>query len=95
MFCLPHFFKLTNTLQKKLNEVRREKAQLEARIDREMKSHATLQTQLSDLRDNHLSVAVASEEEEEMEEKEEKGKENRANQENRKSGEREVYWYRF
>jgi len=59
---------LTNTLQKKLDEVRREKAELERQIEREHKAHAVLQTQLSDLRNSHLSVAEALEEEDEMEE---------------------------
>jgi hypothetical protein len=59
---------LTNTLQKKLDQVRREKALLEEQIEHEKKSHATLQTQLSGLRDSHLTVAEALEEEEEIEE---------------------------
>jgi len=60
--------KLTNTLQKKLDEVRQEKSLLEKQIDREHRANAVLQTQLSDLRNNHLSVAEALEEEDEMEE---------------------------
>jgi predicted nucleic acid-binding Zn-ribbon protein len=52
---------LTNTLQKKLDEVRREKALLQEQIEHEKKSHATLQTQLSGLRDSHLTVAEALE----------------------------------
>jgi hypothetical protein len=59
---------LTNTLQKKLDQVRREKALLEEQIEHEKKSHAILETQLSGLRDNHLTVAEALEEEEEIEE---------------------------
>lgn len=59
---------LTNTLQKKLNEVRREKALLEQQIEREKQSHVLLQSQLSDLRNSHLTVAEHLEEEEEMEE---------------------------
>lgn len=59
---------LTNTLQRKLNEVRREKALLEKQIEHEKTSHADLQAQLSGLRDSHLSVAEALEEEDEIEE---------------------------
>jgi hypothetical protein len=55
-------------LQKKLNEVRAEKAGLEKQIEREKKAHLVLQSQLSDLRNKHLSIAEALEEEEEMEE---------------------------
>jgi hypothetical protein len=66
MFCLP--FQLTNTLQKKLNEVRREKALLQQQIDQERKSHAGLQSQLSDLRDSKMAHAEALEEQDEMEE---------------------------
>jgi hypothetical protein len=59
---------LTNTLQKKLDEVRREKTLLEQQIDHEKQSHAVLQSELSGLRNNHLSTAEAVEEQEEMEE---------------------------
>lgn len=59
---------LTNTLQKKLNEVRREKAVLEQQIEKEKRSQTRLQTQLSDLRNEHLSIAEHLEEEDEMEE---------------------------
>jgi len=55
-------------LQKKLDEVRREKSLLEEEIKREKQAHIILQTQLSDLRNSHLSVAEALEEEDEMEE---------------------------
>lgn len=41
---------------------------LEDEIKREKQSHIVLQTQLSDLRNQHLSVAEALEEEDEMEE---------------------------
>lgn len=61
-------FQLTNTLQKKLNDVRREKAELQAQIEREHKSHMVLQQQLSDLRSTQRSKAEALEEEDEMEE---------------------------
>jgi uncharacterized protein (DUF2344 family) len=59
---------LTNTLQRKLDQVREEKAVLEKQIEREKKAHVILQSQLSDLRNQHLSVAEALEEEDEMEE---------------------------
>jgi len=59
---------LTNTLQRKLEEVRQEKALLEQQIEREKKSHSVLQKQLSGLRSNHISAAEALEEEDEMEE---------------------------
>jgi hypothetical protein len=59
---------LTNTLQRKLTQVKEEKAVLEKQIEREKKAHAILQSQLSDLRNQHLSVAEALEEEDEMEE---------------------------
>jgi hypothetical protein len=41
---------------------------LEEQIEQEKKSHAILETQLSGLRDSHLTVAEALEEEEEIEE---------------------------
>jgi predicted nucleic acid-binding Zn-ribbon protein len=66
--CNAIHLQLTNTLQKKLDQVRREKALLEEQIEHEKKAHATLQTQLSGLRDSHLTVAEALEEEEEIEE---------------------------
>ena len=59
---------LTNTLQKKLNEVRREKAVLEEQIENEKLVHADLEKELCGLRDKHIPVAAALEEEEEMEE---------------------------
>jgi uncharacterized protein (DUF2344 family) len=59
---------LTNTLQKKLNEVRKEKAILEKEIEHEKKSHMVLEAQLTGLRDNHLPIAEALEEEDEIEE---------------------------
>jgi septal ring factor EnvC (AmiA/AmiB activator) len=59
---------LTNTLQRKLDEVRKEKSVLEKQIEKEKTSRAILQAQLSDLRNDHLHVAEALEEEEEMEE---------------------------
>jgi len=62
------FTQLTNTLQRKLAEVREEKAVLERQIDKEKKAHVILQSQLSDLRNTHLSVAEALEEQDEMEE---------------------------
>jgi predicted nucleic acid-binding Zn-ribbon protein len=68
LFDFDNTIQLTNTLQKKLDEVRKEKALLQEQIEYEKKSHATLQTQLSGLRDSHLSVAEALEEEEEIEE---------------------------
>jgi uncharacterized protein (DUF2344 family) len=61
---------LTNTLQRKLEQVKDEKAALERQIEREKKAHVVLQSQLSDLRNQHLSVAEALEEEDEMEEEE-------------------------
>ena len=48
--------------------MRREKAVLEQQIEREKKANVTLQHQLSDLRNSHLSVAEALEEQDEMEE---------------------------
>jgi len=60
---------LTNTLQKKLDEVRREKSQLEQQIEHEKKANADLKLQLSDLRGDKLTTsAEALEEEDEMEE---------------------------
>ena len=61
---------LTNTLQRKLDEVRREKSQLERQIEHEKKANASLQTQLNALRGNKLVAGnvEALEEEEEMEE---------------------------
>jgi hypothetical protein len=59
---------LTNTLQKKLDKVRQEKRVLEEKIEREKLANATLQTQLSDLRNSQLAVAKALEEEDEIEE---------------------------
>ena len=41
---------MTNTLQKKLNEVRREKAQLERLIEHELSTHVDLQEKLADIR---------------------------------------------
>lgn len=58
---------LTNTLQKKLNQVRKEKAALEEQIESEKKSHNTLQTQLSDMRDR-VAPHRADTQQEEMEE---------------------------
>jgi predicted nuclease with TOPRIM domain len=40
---------LTNTLQKKLNEVRREKALLEQQIEREQLSHSELVSRLQNM----------------------------------------------
>lgn len=55
--------KLTNTLQKKLNEVRREKALLEQQIEREQKSHADLQSSLGLFRDEKAdSISESGEE---------------------------------
>ena len=62
---------LTNTLQRKLDEVRREKSQLERQIEHEKKANASLQTQLIAMRGTTKLVpanAEALEEEEEMEE---------------------------
>lgn len=74
----PHFYyafhwhnkQLTNTLQRKLDEVRREKSQLERQIEQEKNANASLQSQLNALRGNKLVAANvdALEEEEEMEE---------------------------
>ena len=55
-------------LQKKLDKVHWEKRLLEKQIKQEKKAHAALQHQLGDMRDKHLSIAEALEEEEEMEE---------------------------
>jgi hypothetical protein len=41
---------LTNTLQKKLNQVRREKAQLEKIIEQEQLHHSHLENKLTDIR---------------------------------------------
>jgi hypothetical protein len=41
---------LTNTLQKKLNQVRREKAQLEKIIEQEQLNHSHLENKLTDIR---------------------------------------------
>jgi hypothetical protein len=43
------FFQVTNTLQKKLNEVRREKAILEGIIAQEQLHHSQLETKLADI----------------------------------------------
>ena len=59
---------LTNTLQKKLDEVRREKSLLEERIEREKETHAVLQSELSKLRSDRRASTAALEEEDEMEE---------------------------
>jgi hypothetical protein len=59
---------LTNTLQKKLDEVRREKSLLEVQIDREKKIHAVLENELSELRSDRRAAAEALEEQDEMEE---------------------------
>lgn len=60
---------LTNTLQKKLDEVRREKSLLEQRIDKEKKANAALQMELTGIRSNNLmKTAEKLEEEDEMEE---------------------------
>jgi hypothetical protein len=58
---------LTNTLQRKLDEVRREKSVLEDQIAREKKTHAVLENELSSLR-SRRGAAEALEEEDEMEE---------------------------
>lgn len=57
-------------MQKKLDEVRREKSLLEVQIEREKKTHAVLEHELSELRSGRRGVAVAEdlEEEDEMEE---------------------------
>jgi hypothetical protein len=47
LFCL---LQLTNTLQKKLNQVRREKAQLEKIIEQEQLHHSHLEIKLTDIR---------------------------------------------
>lgn len=56
------FFQLTNTLQRQLNEVRREKAQLEAQI-------ASERSELTGLRDHsQQKLTRVCEEQDEMEE---------------------------
>jgi predicted nucleic acid-binding Zn-ribbon protein len=62
------FSQLTNTLQKKLNEVRHEKTLLEEQIEREKHAHFILEKQLSEIRNSHLPVAEMLEDEDEMEE---------------------------
>ena len=78
---LAHIFcyfvtKLTNTLQKKLNQVRREKAQLEKIIEQEQLSHSHLENKLTDIRQGapvepKLLAMDALDEEEEGDEDEE------------------------
>jgi hypothetical protein len=48
--CFGGSFQLTNTLQKKLNEVRREKAELEKLIEHEQLSHSELHSKLTGIR---------------------------------------------
>jgi hypothetical protein len=70
--------KLTNTLQRKLDEVRREKMLLENQIESEKKSHQVLECELDELRKNsrrseaqqppRMTIAKAEASEEEMEE---------------------------
>jgi hypothetical protein len=65
---------LTNTLQKKLNEVRREKAELEKQIEREHRMKEKLVSSAG----RHVSRRLDRfEEEEEEEEEEEDGREER------------------
>jgi hypothetical protein len=44
------FIQLTNTLQRKLDEVRREKAILQNQIEKEVKAHRELEHELNTLR---------------------------------------------
>ena len=56
---LPLLPQLTNTLQKKLNEVRREKSLLEKQIEREHSSNSDLKARLDSLMEA-ASVSTAS-----------------------------------
>ena len=59
---------MTNNLQRKLDEVRREKSNLETQIDQEKQTNAALRSQLSDLRNSQINMAEHFETQEEMEE---------------------------
>ena len=59
---------LTNTLQKQLEEVRRDKAKLEQQIEHEKQVHASLESQLMGMQGKQLPIKESLEEEEEMEE---------------------------
>lgn len=65
------YAQLTNTLQKKLDQVRAEKAQLEKQIEREQNSRSDLKIKLSDLRKNSPACEQVPEEKEEEAEGEE------------------------
>lgn len=62
------FEQLTNNLQKKLEEVRREKATLETHIEHEKKANTTLRLQLSELRNSQIAKSIKLERQDEMEE---------------------------
>jgi septal ring factor EnvC (AmiA/AmiB activator) len=76
--CVVAFFnnlQLTNTLQRKLDEVRREKAMLEQQIESEKQSHKIMESELNELRNTSTSnksklsqLRTTTEAEEEMEE---------------------------
>lgn len=59
---------LTNNLQRKLNEVRQEKTQLETQIHQEKQANSQLRAQLSDLRNLQMETAQNLENQDEMEE---------------------------
>jgi predicted nucleic acid-binding Zn-ribbon protein len=64
---------LTNTLQRKLDEVRREKTMLEQQIESEKQSHKVMVSELSELRNTSnenkpSQLRTTTEAEEEMEE---------------------------
>ncbi|KAL7564830.1 hypothetical protein ACA910_021086 [Epithemia clementina (nom. ined.)] len=61
---------LTNSLQKQLNEVRKEKALLQQQIDREKKSNSSMENHLSDLKERNLATMSQVPEEENEEEEE-------------------------
>ena len=79
--CFLHL-KLTNTLQRKLNEVRKEKSVLEKQIEMEKKAHQEMELELDELRtlsrnaktartlETNVAFTEALELQEEMEEEE-------------------------
>lgn len=59
---------LTNNLQRKLDDVRQEKAKLEEQIHREHQANTKLRSQLSDLRNSQMETSQNLEVQDEMEE---------------------------
>ena len=57
--CIFVHFQLTNSLQKQLNELRKEKSLLQQQINRERKSNSTLESHLSELKESDATPTMS------------------------------------